>query len=185
MNINEMIEQEIKNQVEAKTAALRSELQAEYEAKLAEAKTKYKNLLKSKILRIFEEEDISAQKCNYTDCKNYGDGTIDSICADCDSYKIKQEKNAKCEENLAKSAAAKSNLQQTVEKVINKETKDKSTCNDSSEFESTVNMIAPFFELFGISKDDIFNAKEKMKDPYVKAEAENLAKILGIKLYEI
>jgi hypothetical protein len=193
MNINEMIEQEIKNQVEAKTAALRSEFQAEYDAKLTEAKTKYKNLLKSKILRIFEEEEIVAQKCNYHDCKNYGDGSIDPICSGCDSYKIKKEKDKKCEENLSESAAAKSTLKKAVEKIVadteakSEDTKETNTKNekDIDLFNETVEAISPFFELFGISKDDIFNAKEKMNDPKVKAEAESLAKALGLKIYEI
>ena len=187
-NINEMIEQEIKNQVEAKTAALRSELQTEYEAKLAEAKTKYKNLLKSKILRIFEEEEIIAQKCNYPECKNYGDGTVDDICAKCDSYKIKKAKDTKCEENLSESAAAKSNIKKAAEKIVaDAEAKSEDTKNekDTDYFAETVEAISPFFELFGITKDDIFNAKEKMNDPKVKAEAESLAKALGLKIYEI
>lgn len=186
MNINEMIEQEIKNQVEAKTAALRSELQAEYDAKLAEAKTKYKNLLKSKILRIFAEEDISSQKCNYHNCKNYGDGSVDHICGSCDSHKIKKEKDQKCEENLADSAAAKSSVKKAAEKIVadsETKTEEKTESKAKDAFDQTVDTISPFFELFGITKDDIYEAREKLNDPKIKAEAEALTEALNKALW--
>lgn len=182
-----MIEQEIQKQVEERTAAFKTKLQAEYDKKLAEAKAAYKNLLKSKILRIFDEEEIVAKKCNYTDCKNYGDGSIDDICAKCDSYKIKKEKDTKCEANLASSAAAKSTVKQAVEKIVNKTEETKKTESKSADadklFEETVEAISPFFDLFGISKDEIYAARDKMNnDPKVKAEAEKLAKELGLDL---
>ena len=140
---------------------------------------------------MFDEEEIVAKKCNYTDCKNYGDGSIDDICAKCDSYKIKKEKDAKCEANLASSAAAKSAVKQAVEKIVNKtEETDKTEEIKKSEnksadalFKETVEAISPFFDLFGISKDEIYAARDKMNnDPKVKAEAEKLAKELGLDL---
>lgn len=193
MNINEMIEQEIQKQVEERIATFKAELQAEYDKKLADTKSAYKNLLKSKILRIFDEEEIVAQKCNYPDCKNYGDGSVDDICAKCDSYKIKKDKDTKCEANLAASAAAKSAVKKAVDKIFNKtekpakteETKPTEESVDKSDklFKETVEAISPFFDLLGITKDEIYAAREKMhNDPKVKEEAERLAKELGLDL---
>lgn len=193
MNINEMIEQEIQKQVDTRVAAFKAELQAEYDKKLTEAKETYKNLLKAKMQRIFEEEELIAQKCNYADCKNYGDGTVDDICAKCDSYKIKQEKDSKNKQNLADSATVKSAIKQAAEKLANKDIKTQIKAEENNKsktteeikkdlFEETVNAISPFFELFGITKDEIYSAREKMNNPKVKAEAEKLAKELGLEL---
>lgn len=189
MNFNEMIEREINQQVENRVAAYKTELQAEFDKKLAEAKEAYKNLLKAKIKRIFDEEDIFEQKCNFTSCKNYGDGTVDSICEKCDSHIIKKEKDNKCEENLSSSAAAKSDIKKEIKNSVKniianseeKEEKEEKTKFDSV-FEETLETLSPFFDLFGITKDDIKAAKEKMNDPKVKAEAESLTKALGLNI---
>jgi hypothetical protein len=38
-----------------------------------------------------EEIEFLDNKCNYPDCKNYGDGSVDKVCESCDNYNMKEE----------------------------------------------------------------------------------------------
>ena len=226
MNFNDLIDAEIKRQVEIQTAAYKAELQKDYENKLAEAKLFYKNLLKSKIERIFSEEELSLGKCNFPDCKNYRDGSVDAACEQCDNFKIKQEKNKKYDENLKDSASVKNIKEESQEESQEEEDWDSATdaedayaemygdhsskneqkSKEKDDFKSkvqsviaasdkkynkeeseqivndTIKFVAPFLAGFGISEEDIKAAREKMKDPEFREEAEAFAKKFGLNL---
>lgn len=217
MDFNDLIDAEIKRQVEAQTAAYKVELQKEYDKKLAEAKSFYKNLLKSKIERIFSEEELTLGKCNFPNCKNYGDGSVDSACEKCDNFKIKQEKNKTYDENLKNSASVKNIKEEQEEEDFDSATQaedeyakmyedsynkqnnqdtlkskvqsviaasDKEYTEEESEkiVNEAIKTISPLLDVFGITEEDVQAAREKMKDPKLREEAENLVKKFGLNL---
>lgn len=218
MDFNDLIDAEIKRQVEAQTAAYKAELQKEYDKKLAEAKYFYKNLLKSKIERIFSEEELTLRKCNFPNCKNYGDGSADEFCEKCDNFKIKQEKNKTHDENLKNSASIKNlkeeqdeedfdsatqaedeytkmygdysnkenkqdSLKSKVQSVIAASNKEYTEEESEKIVNDAIKTISPLLDVFGITEEEVQAAREKMKDPKYREEAENLVKKFGLNLF--
>lgn len=137
MDFNELIEKEIESRVEARCIEYKKELEEKFENYKKDLAEQYKfqiikilnsakdqisnysfNTINEKISKA-EAQDIAdtyffnkkQSKCDFPACKNYGNGSVDSICADCDSYKIKKQKDEKCAKNLENSAANKNKEQ--------------------------------------------------------------------------
>ena len=135
MDFNELIEKEIESRVEARCIEYKKELEEKFENYKKDLAEQYKfqmikilNSAKDQIseysfntinenISKAEAQDIAdtyffnkkQSKCDFPACKNYGNGSVDNICINCDSYKIKKQKDEKCAKNLEGSAANKSN----------------------------------------------------------------------------
>ena len=75
------------------------------------------------------------QKCDYPNCKNYGNGELDDMCVTCDSYKIKQEK------------VKKTSLQKKIDDIINKDQKVKQGSTIKKEIKDTLMQILNVFDI--------------------------------------
>ena len=96
------------------------------------------------------------QKCDYPSCKNYRDGSLDDICSKCDSRLIKQEKDKEIEKNLENSCASK------VKETLNKVDSKKEIKEEKTDVDKAFDLFGDFLEDFGITKDQIKDAKVKI-----------------------
>lgn len=116
MDFNNLIEEEIKNRVaEIKKklkAEIKKEIDIEINSEIAKRVNEYKNNLKhtliAKINEALEETSFQLTKCDFKECKNYGDGSIDDCCKDCSNLNDKSTTN-KITENLKDSKAINNN----------------------------------------------------------------------------
>ena len=128
MNFNELIENEINKRVEEKVTAFKKEYEEKLKVIIYRKLHQMINELSKKIDEIkienlLNENEIMNEffygknkknsqtftKCDYPDCKNYGNGSIDNICVKCDSYLIKKEKNENTIKEEIKNQSQKEN----------------------------------------------------------------------------
>lgn len=96
------------------------------------------------------------QKCDYPTCKNYRDGNLDDICSKCDSRLIKQDKDKEIEKNLENSCASK------VKETLNKVDSKKAEKAEKSDVDKAFDLFGDFLEDFGITKEQMKDAKVKI-----------------------
>lgn len=68
-------------------------------------------IMKNEIEQIKEKNTskLNLDKCNFPECKNFGDGTKDEYCEECDNYKVKQD-------TIQKEAKEHSDIKQHMDK---------------------------------------------------------------------